>query len=851
MKKIFTSVLLTFILFNFSFADKVDDEKARKVAIAHLSQVQDFVGSINLDLAQIYNTTIQSAFNPNEFENTPLLYIYNIGDNNGIILVSGDDVASPILGYTMSGSFDINNLPYNFKKWIEGYKSQIRYAVENELEAEVSVKELWVKLINGDISSQTKSNASVGPLCTTTWNQSPYYNAQCPGGSVTGCVATAMAQVMKFWNHPAQGTGMHSYNHDTYGTLSANFGGTSYQWASMPGSISGPNDAIATLMYHCGVSVDMDYSPESSGAWVIENDKPVCSESALKNYFGYSSSLHGEERDNYTTSQWTNMLRADINAGRPLVYAGFGSGGGHAFVCDGYNDGDFFHFNWGWGSYYDGFFHIDALDPGGTGTGGGTGGYNSGHQAIFGVVPETTTSTSDLRLYNQSISVTPNTISLGQGFSVSADIGNFGQYNFTGEFAAFIFDNNGNVIDDVQTFSGTIITNEWNTLTFVTEGISTLLPGSYTISVYFKPPGEDWIRVGNGDYSNTANLLVANESDIELYSDMIISCGTTITNNQAFHVSVDIANYGSSTFYGTVDISIYDLEGYFVETIETLSGVAFDGGYYYEKVFSTNGINVEPGSYLLALLHKPDGGDWTLSGSTLYPNPIQVIVRAPGETLDIYEPNDSESSAENLTVNFSGNNASVYTTGSNSHSGIDYDYYNINLPSGYDYTIVARAHDSYNSGNGQTYTNDVVWSYKSGAFWSIAIDDVMNGNINVYNGGTVMFHAAPYFLGETGTYLLDIQIVRMPLGIDDNENFGKLVVYPVPVVDVLNLNITDNVEVNKIQIMDISGKTILIIDNPVTQNNKHAIPVENFDAGTYVIIITTDSEVFHNKFIKK
>ncbi len=119
MKKIFTSVLLTFILFNFSFADKVDDEKARKVAIAHLSQVQDFVGSINLDLAQIYNTTIQSAFNPNEFENTPLLYIYNIGDNNGIILVSGDDVASPILGYTMSGSFDINNLPYNFKNGLK------------------------------------------------------------------------------------------------------------------------------------------------------------------------------------------------------------------------------------------------------------------------------------------------------------------------------------------------------------------------------------------------------------------------------------------------------------------------------------------------------------------------------------------------------------------------------------------------------------------------------------------------------------------------------------------------------------------------------------------------------------
>lgn len=849
MKKFFTTFLLITAIITFTFADKVDHETAQKVATTHLLQVQDYIGNINLDLAITYSKTIASPFNPNVPETTPLLYIYNIGDDNGIILVSGDDVASPILGYTSTGHFDADNLPYSFKKWIEGYKNQISYAIENELETTASVENRWSDLIDGVVNNQIENTTSVSPLCTTTWNQSPNYNAQCPGGSVTGCVATAMAQVMKFWNHPVQGSGMHSYNHQTYGTLSANFGSTTYQWASMPNSISGPNDAIATLMYHCGVSVDMNYSPNVSGAWVVEDDSPVCSESAFKNYFGYSSSLHGEKRENYSTSQWTDMVRADLDAGRPLVYAGFGSGGGHAFVCDGYDPGDYFHFNWGWGSAYDGYFHIDALDPGGTGTGGGTGGYNSGHQAIFEMVPETTTSTYDLQLYDYVVA-SPNPISFSQAFSVQTKIGNFGDNNFTGDFSAYIFDNNMNAIDYVQIVSGSLSSGYYDTYTFSTSGMSTILPGSYSIGIYYRPSGGEWVQVGDGGYSNMIPFTVANESDIELYSAFNISCGTTITNNQTFNVSIDIANYGNSTFYGTVDISLYDLEGYFVETIETMAGVVFESGYYYSKVFSTYGVNVPPGSYLLALQHKPNGGNWTLSGSTLYPNPIQVIVRAPEDLADIYEPNDYENDAEILVVNFSGNNASVYTTGSNSHTGNDYDYYACNLPSGYDYTITARIHDSYNSGNGQTYTNDVLWSYYTGTVWSMAIDDIMLGNIMVYNGGTVKFLIAPYFLGETGTYLLDIQIVRTPVGINDIVDSEKLTVYPVPVVDNLNLKIKDNKEINNIQIMDISGKTIINIEDSRNQNNNINIPVSKLDAGTYIVVVTTDKDVYHRKFIK-
>ncbi len=848
MKRLSTTLMLLLMVLSFSFANKVELEKAKKVAQNFLVQSKDFHGNIDLNLAYNYELIAQSQFVPDIIEKVPLLYVFDIGNEGGIILVSGDDIASPVLGYTFSGSFDIENLPYNFQKWIEGYKKQISFAIENEMEASQAVEDMWRSLIEGDFEFETERR--LNPLCTTTWNQTPYYNAMCPGGSVTGCVATAMAQVMKYWNHPAQGTGMHSYNHDVYGTLSVNFGATTYEWSQMPNSISSNNNAVATLNYHCGVSVDMGYSPNESGAWVVEDDSPVCAESAFKNYFGYSNSLHGEKRENYSTTQWVQMMYSDLDAGRPLVYAGFGGGGGHCFVADGYNSGDFFHFNWGWGGSYDGYFHIDALDPGGTGTGGGTGGYNTGHQAIFGMIPETTTSNYDLSLYD-NLTVSPGSISMGDAFSVQAVVGNFGANDFNGEFAAFVFDANNNAIDNVSIVSDNLLAGYYNTYTFSTGGMTTLLPGSYTISVYYRTSGDNWIQVGDGSYNNSVALTVQNESDIELYSSWNISCGTTITQGQPFDVIIDIANYGNSTFYGSFDVSLYDLDGYFVETIATLSGAALDPNNFYDDLmFSTYGVSLEPGTYLMAAQHQPEFGSWTLTGSSNYPNPIQVIVMAEGEQADVYEPNDIEGNATNLSVNFVGNNASVLTTGSNSDNGSDYDYYYVNLPSGYDYTITARAHDSYNSGNGQYYTNDILWSFNAGFIWSMAYDDVMFGNITVNNGGMVKFLAAPYFLGETGTYLLDIQIVRTPLGIDDFSVVSDIDIYPNPVKENLNISFSAESTVNSIQIMDISGSKVKVIDNPVKDGGIYTIPVYDIESGTYIVSISTEEKVHHQKFIK-
>ncbi len=851
MKKclLFLSMFLLFVAF--SFGESVDVRLAEKVAKNYLQQSQHWGKVLTLEMAEKLSITTPSAFQPGSYEDTPLVYVFNVGDDQGFLLVSGDDVATPILGFVEQGSYDKATMPYNFQKWLEGYKRQIAYAIQNKLEAENDVEYAWETLKNGGVL-EGRSTTAVNPLLSTTWSQAPHVNALCPGGSVTGCVATAMAQVMKYWNHPAQGSGMHSYNHSTYGTLSANFGATTYQWSSMPNAVNSSNNAVATLMYHCGVSVDMNYSPQESGAWVVESDDPVCSESALKNYFGYATSLHGEKRDgNYTTSQWVQLVKGELDASRPLLYAGFGGGGGHAFVCDGYDNNDYFHFNWGWGGDWDGYFHIDALNPGGTGTGGGSGGYNSGHQGVFGVVPATGSTDHDLRLY-EAIAVSPNPINYGQGFSVTTKVGNYGNNNFAGDLTAVVFDNNGTAVEFVEILAANITAQYWAAATFTSSGSAALLPGSYTISVYYRPQGEDWMQVAGGEYSNQINFTVGNDNnDIKLYEAISVSGGNTIVKGQSVSVYLNVGNYGTGDFYGTFDVSLYDLEGYFVETIEAMTNISLPSQSYFTNglTFTTSGITSEPGSYLLALQQKENGGSWELTGSNTFANPIQVIVTAASLQGDMYENNDELNYAYSMPVSFSGNAASVLTTGSNSHTGSDYDYYQVNLPSGYNYTINARTHDSYNSGNGQSYTNDVLWSFYNNGFWSNAYDDVMLGNITVNGGGTIAFLVAPYFLGETGTYLMDIQVNRAPAGIDDVSG-SNIKVYPNPATDFVHIEANTEDQIVGIQLNDMMGKELLRMDNLESVNQTIHVPVQELPTGSYLMLIQTEDHIWQKKILK-
>ncbi|MBI5538481.1 MAG: C10 family peptidase [Bacteroidia bacterium] len=345
MKKLYIVFLLLVISIGL-FAAPVSFQSAQTVAVNVYKHYAEKTTDFTVSDVVVYKSEQITTF---------YVFVFNAG---GFVIVAADDAVLPILGYSTLETFDKNNIPLNAAGWLENYNNHIRHIVNNNLSNKETVKE-WNKILNNQFN---KSTQAVNPLCATTWDQSSPYNNLCPSGSVTGCVATAMAQIMKYWNYPTTGVGTHTYTHATYGALTANFGATTYQWANMLNSYSGGSTAtqktaVATLMYHAGVSVDMDYSPSASGAYSF--DVP----NALISYFNYSPSAEIKFLANFTSANWINMLKGELDASHPIYYSGTGPQGGHAFVCDGYNTSNQFHFNWGWGGMANGYFAIGSLNP--------------------------------------------------------------------------------------------------------------------------------------------------------------------------------------------------------------------------------------------------------------------------------------------------------------------------------------------------------------------------------------------------------------------------------------------------------------------------------------------------------
>lgn len=788
--------------------------------------------------------------------------IYNAG-TDGFVIVAGDDAITPVLGYSTEGAITGEEVPYSVAKWFDFYKGQISEHLNAGAEIYPQVAEAWSRLLSGD--AQAGGDRAVNPLCQTTWDQPAPYNAQCPGGSLTGCVATAMAQVMKYHNHPAQGQGFHSYAAPNYGTLSANFGSTTYDWGSMPNNVTSANSAVATLMYHCGVGVDMQYSPNLSGAWVLQSHSPSTdhnTEYAMKTYFGYGTDMQGVYRDQNSLQNWNNMLKAELDASRPIIYAGFGQGGGHCFVCDGYDNNSFFHFNWGWSGAYDGFFAMDALNPTGQGSGGGSGAYNSGQEALINIHPATGGgggggNPAALVLYNY---VTPSatTIGFAQPFTVSTNILNNGTTDFNGDYAVAAFDASSNFYGFVQTYTGQQLQAGYvynQDIVFSTNGLVTMVPGTYYLGVLFRPTGGEWTAVGNNSgYTNFTQVTVVYSNDIEVYAAITPSPGNSVAQGTQLSVNLNIANAGANTFIGQYGVALYDLEGNWVQDIGTIDETqGLPSGYAYNPPYLTFGpatVTVPPGTYLLACQHNPNNSGWQLSGASYFQNPIFITVTGASIQPDPYEVNNTAATAYSLPVNFSGNTASTGTPGSNLHVNTDMDFYKVNLAGGYDYTITARLHDSYNSGNGNTYTMDGVFSVSdNGTDWSQAVDDVMAGDILFQGGGTLYFQVAPYFAGQVGTYLLSMDIQRAPsTGIAAPDLLTGISAWPNPARDRLTIDM-HGIPTDRAELRDAQGRLVATLFSGTSITGTYTADISGVTTGTYMLRLSTEKGMHTERII--
>ena len=376
MKRFFILFFISTGLSLLTFAKQVEENTARTVAGNFFASRIDRNKFTTLPVPSLVYTASQKQADKSNAR--PAFYIFNFSTPPGFVIVAADDAVSPILAYSRESSFNAKHIPANLSWWLEGYEMQITEVAAKDLKAAPAIKAEWEGLLTDALPASLKSADADDYLVKLYWNQSSHYNDLCPvvdgkkERAATGCVATAMAMIMKYHNCPAHGTGTHSYL-SKYGILTADFGNTNYQWNSMPNSLetdstSAEISAVATLMYHCGVSFDIHYdSSETSGRAAARNHDPndTCAENALKKYFGYDPMLRSVDRSDSTYEYWIKILKDEIDAKRPVFYSGSKytkkDTSGHSFICDGYNSSNYFHFNWGWGmNQGNAFYKIDT-----------------------------------------------------------------------------------------------------------------------------------------------------------------------------------------------------------------------------------------------------------------------------------------------------------------------------------------------------------------------------------------------------------------------------------------------------------------------------------------------------------
>ncbi len=327
------------------------------------------------------------------FEKTALPFSLHLLERNGaysvwgnsqtFVVVSGDRRVYPVLAYSIGTSWKESRQNPDFNWLIDSYQKEIEYVCHTSYKAPEDIGKIWSKYTAIPFVPE-KSSLSVSPLVSATWSQDCYYNTAFPvdtagpcGHPYTGCVATAMGEVMHYYQYPLQGVGSHSYN-SYYGLLSADYGETTYDWDAMDNHLQSENEAVSQLLLHCAIGVDMVFLPGGQGSGAYDQDIPQ----ALIQYFDYDTTARYIERDSYS-GDWKALIRNEIEKRRPVIYGAVASQGnvGHTFVCDGFEDTTHFHINWGWGGYGNGYFLLDSLTLSNYH-------FDSYHDAIIGINPQ-------------------------------------------------------------------------------------------------------------------------------------------------------------------------------------------------------------------------------------------------------------------------------------------------------------------------------------------------------------------------------------------------------------------------------------------------------------------------------
>jgi hypothetical protein len=840
MKQILTfivAVLYTAVL----MAGNITPEAAKQIAKQQLRVHSGTTRSLQAEPKLVYTSYGTVKGDQTEaLTRDAAFYVFN-GEGAGYVVIAGDDRQTPLLGYSDNGTFpEGDNIPSNMKWWFEQYTKE--YNILQSTPESCFYEEFQTR------SDEYKS--SVSPLLgDIKWDQDDPYNRSCPsdGGIIcpTGCVATAMAQVMKYYNYPEKGTG--SVNYSTYSNkinVQCDFSQQTFDWNNMLPKYTTGNftttqaNAVAKLMFACGASIHMNYTQDESGAvtqYVAY---------ALRENFSYAKSATFVQRSWFTNSQWLSLVKNELSNGRPVVYGGDSSNeGGHEFVFDGYDTNDYMHVNWGWSGYYDGYFKITSLKPESVGTGGGTGaesGFNIDQDMVVGIAKSSSTTEAATVFYLEELVSSASSVSVGSKFNVTANaLYNFGT-KFEGQIALLLVSSSGSATQLGQAKQTSVpFYNYFSTLDFSGVSIpSGTKSGTYSLCIGTKKSGAtSWTIVNSA--RNGAGRLQAYVSNgtvkISNYYGDFSAKVTDYSFDKKFYlgaenkITMTLDNSTRGDIYTQLGLGLisedgkksYSLSLGALEVLEdeTTKTVSYN--------FQIPSDSLTTGKYTIVPLAEWGGtlimigeaktieietatSDYSLLKFITYPT-IDKEVYAPGEAINI----SCQVGLSDETQNY-----------------VDTWYWFI-FP--------------YPGGTSLTYVTNPV---------TIEKGDVLNMKFSFTPDlADGKYFTIPYVVVNNATKkLLDsnycpiFTISSQTTGIDDiSADDNRLVIYPQPIEETLNMR--SPADARSVDIYDMSGRRV--VSQSLGGGRTHSVGVGSLTAGTYIVNVNCDGKIYKEKFVKR
>ena len=781
---------------------------------------------------------------------TPLYHIFNQAEN-GFIIVAGDDNIAPIIGYSDNGTFDPNNLPDNFKAFLECCNQTIettlkynkKHNVQNIEEQEETGEENFAPFIE----------PLLGEICFT---QSAPFNNLCPQqngvNTAVGCVAVSVGQVMAYYQYPTKGTGSNTYTTSSYKIkLSVNFGETTYNWDNiLPTYRKGAYteeqaEEVAKMLFHCGVATNMDYGVGFSGS---NNTYAMI---ALTSYFGYDKNIRLENRAQYSQTQWENLIKKELNQNRPIIYSGISAiSGGHAFNCDGYDENDMFHINWGWGGYCNGYFSLRLLESDITNPEEQHAGYALRQNMVIGIQPATENSTSQLK---HQIELKDGLYYEEETDEISFECCNYGLKSFSGEIALGIYDQENNYIGICDESKEQVTLGILRTKIYKINGSKIpTQPKDYRLAPYYKAnDSTEWLPIPGGpnmppalifDYNEDStaitlqNLEQFEESPLQVLSLKPIG---NVYQKRTARFAAKVKNISDTEYYGPIVVYMVNYDKDNEKIMSEDFPVTLKSGEEAEYEIQIENVNTSVGDYYCYIAYDSYDSYWTTIYGEYYDSPDVdfSVLAAPTEEAQV-TLTQSLSFQNTTTTTFNNTDTPILTATITNKSG----YAQIN--------VAAVILDGNKKPIYSFATKKLMLDQDETADISYLCDfiELSNGkhylNLQYYDP----FAETPKWkmLTPTNKNLLQFTISNGETSATQNTEQTNTIIYPTKTKDFINL--TAEEEILNATIYSITGVEIKTID---LNTNTATIDLQNLAAGIYLVTINTTNYTETVKIIKE